>query len=121
MAIVDLNGDGALDLVFANEGQESLALLGDVGRQRQRTPLVVAVTGKSGITGSRLRVLDRNGREFGMRQFLAADGRGQQSPQAHLALPPGNYRIEMRFSSGVTQSREIVLETTPVRALIGDR
>ncbi|HXJ76589.1 MAG TPA: VCBS repeat-containing protein, partial [Candidatus Dormibacteraeota bacterium] len=101
IALVDLNNDGILDLVFTNESQSSVALLGDATLQRKRTPTVLTLTGKSGIIGSQVRVLAEGGKRIGMREISGGDGRGgQQGPQAHFALAPGKYRIEVRYSSG---------------------
>jgi hypothetical protein len=37
------------------------------------------------------------------------------------ALQPGGYRVEVRFSSGLVQSRNILVEATPLRATLDDR
>jgi len=119
VALVDLNNDGMLDLVFNNEGQPSVALLGDATLPRKRTPVVFTVTGKSGVTGSRARVFDKDGKVVGLREISGGDGRGgQQGPQTHFALAPGNYRLEVRSSSGVIRARDLTVETIPLRAKI---
>jgi hypothetical protein len=37
---------------------------------------------------------------------------------AHFALPPGNYRVEVRSSSGAIQAKELVVDAIPLRAKI---
>lgn len=120
VSLVDLNNDGILDLVFTNEFQNSVALLGDATLQRKRTPTVLTLTGKSGVVGSQVRVLGEGGQRIGMREISGGDGRGgQQGSQAHFALAPGKYRVEVRYSSGTTQGRDITVGTDAVRAVIG--
>jgi hypothetical protein len=122
VALADLNNDGILDLVFTNEFQSSVALLGDATLQRKRTPTVLTLTGKSGVIGSQVRVLAEGGKCIGVREISGGDGRGgQQGPQAHLALAPGKYRIEVRYSSGTTKVHDITVGSDAVRAVIGQQ
>jgi hypothetical protein len=119
VCLVDLNNDGALDVVFNNEGQESCVLLGDPEWGRKRTPLTVHVAGTEGIVGSLVKVLDREGRLHGTRIVSGGDGRGgQAAPSARFALAPGSYRVEVRYSSGVRRAREISVTAAPVRGMI---
>jgi hypothetical protein len=120
VALVDLNHDGILDLVFTNELQNSVALLGDVTHPHKRTPILLTLTGKSGIIGSQVRVLAEGGKCVGLREISGGDGRGgQQGPQAHFALAPGKYRIEVRYSFGTTKGHDITVGADAVRAVIG--
>lgn len=122
LALVDLNQDGVLDLVFINEQQNSVALLGDATQPRKQTPVVLTLTGKSGLTGSRLRVLDRAGQQVGVREISGGEGRGgQQGPQARFALAPGKYRVELRYSSGSMWRQDITVGTAPVQEAIGEK
>jgi hypothetical protein len=122
VCLVDLNNDGVLDAVFNNEGQDSAALLGKPVTRTGRTPVVLRVEGADGVVGSRVRVLDRQGRLHGSRQVSGGDGRGGQAPAcAHFALAPGAYRIEVRYSSGLRRAREITVAGSPLRAVIDDR
>jgi hypothetical protein len=122
IVLVDLNNDGVLDLVFNNEGQNSVALLGDVTLPRRRTPVTLTVSGKSGVTGCRLRVHTKDGKIVGAREISGGDGRGgQQGSHVHFALAPGNYRVEARYSSGATQTRDITVEAAPLRVVLGKK
>ena len=69
VALVDLNNDGMLDMVFNNEGQESCVLLGNPALRGKRTPLTLTVDGKSGIVGSKVGA-DKDGKTRGGRQHL---------------------------------------------------
>jgi hypothetical protein len=120
VSLVDLNGDGMLDVVFNNEGQESCVLLGNreflAGKPAAVT---LTVAGKEGVVGSQVSVLDHDGRLKGTRLISGGDGRGGQAPpQAHFALAPGRYRVEVRFSSGVRRLKDITVASSPVREVI---
>jgi hypothetical protein len=122
VSIVDLNHDGVLDVVLNNEGQDSVVLLGDPTRPRTRTPLTLCLTANSGIVGSRVRVVDAKGKAVAVHHVGAGEGRGgQAAAQAHFALRPGDYRLEVRFSSGLTRSRDITVELAPLRGLVTDK
>src|SRR5262249_5697210 len=99
VCLVDLNNDGVLDMVFNNEGQDAVVLLGAALQPSPRTPVTLQVAGTAGVVGSRVRVLDKGGRSLGQREVSGGDGRGgQHGPQARFALPPGTYRVEVRYS-----------------------
>jgi len=90
VSLVDLNGDGQLDIVFNNEGQDSTILLGSGALAAgKRLPLTLRVQTKIGATGSQIRVLDKAGKLLGSQQLSGGDGRGsQQAPMARFALDP---------------------------------
>ena len=59
---------------------------------------------------------------LGVREISGGDGRGgQQGSQAHFALAPGKYRIEVRYSSGTTKVHDITVGSDAVRAVIGQQ
>jgi hypothetical protein len=121
VAIVDINRDGVLDVVFNNEGQDSVALLGDKDRPRPRTPVTLGLKGK-GAVGSRVSVTDSGGKPVAAQEVGRGDGRGgQAAPQAHFALVPGVYRVEVRFSSGLTRSRDVTVDRTPLWGMLADQ
>jgi hypothetical protein len=123
VALVDLNGDGMLDVVFNNEGQESCVLLGN--REfltSKRSAVTLNVTGKDGVVGSRVSVRDKDGQLKGTQLISGGDGRGgQAAPEARFVLPPGSYRVEVRYSSGVRRMKEITVASSPVRGVIDEQ
>lgn len=122
ICLVDVNNDGMLDMVFANEGQDSALLLGDKRMVAgKRTPVTVTLKSPKGIIGSRVKVFDKEGKALGSQDITGGDGRGgQRAPQARFALQPGTYRVEVRYSTGVSRSREIVVAGAPLRTVIED-
>jgi hypothetical protein len=123
VCLVDLNGDGVLDMVFNNEGQEPCVLLGNPEfAGKKATPVTLQVEGKTGVIGSQVRVLDKEGKLFGSHEISGGDGRGGQSaPAARFALPPGTYRVEVRFSNGDRRAKEIVVAKTHLRGVLDDQ
>jgi hypothetical protein len=124
VCLVDINGDGVLDMVFNNEGQESAVLLGSktLPAAGKRTPVTVHVNGTAGVIGSRVKVVDKkSGKPQGVQYISGGDGRGGQKPlEARFALEPGNYRVEVRYSSGITRAKEITVAGAPVKGVIDD-
>jgi hypothetical protein len=123
VALVDLNGDGMLDVVFNNEGQESCVLLGN--REflaAKRSPVTLTIAGKDGVVGSRVSVMDKDGQIRGTQLISGGDGRGgQAAPTARFALDPGNYRVEVRYSNGVRRMKEIAVARSPVRGIVDEQ
>jgi hypothetical protein len=118
IALVDLNNDGALDLVMNNEGQESVLLLGNPTRNVGRVAVTVQVGGP-GALGSRVRVLDGTGKSVAADQITGADGRGgQRASLARFALPPGQYKLEARDSTGKVREKALVVGSAPQRTVI---
>ncbi len=121
VCLVDLNNDGVLDMVFNNEGQDSCVLLGSPPASK-RTPVTLAVAGRGGVIGSRVQVTDKQGKSFGVQEISGGDGRGgQRLAQARFALPPGAYRVVVRYSSGLTRARDLTVTARPVRGRIDEQ
>jgi hypothetical protein len=119
VALVDLNNDGFLDVVFNNEGQDSVVLIGDNATAGKRTPLAVTVAPQPGLIGSRIEVLDQAGKLRGRQLLSGGDGRGgQTAPVARFTLEPGTYRVDVRLSTGQVKTRDVTLKTSPLRTRI---
>jgi hypothetical protein len=109
-------------MVFNNEGQDSVVLLGNPEVLTKRTPVTLQLAGKLGLTGSKVSVRDAEGKLCGSHQVSGGEARGgQSSPTARFALSPGKYKVEVLFSSGQKRSREIVVATTHVRGVLDDK
>jgi hypothetical protein len=122
VCLVDINRDGVLDMIFNNEGQPPVVLLGNPSYAARRAPVTLRVAGSGGVTGSKVTVLDKDGKTQGSRFLAGGEGRGgQAAPQAHFALQPGTYRIEVRYSSGVKRAKEISVTNTHLRDVIDDQ
>ena len=123
VALVDINNDGQLDFVFNNEGQESAILLGSGGlNATKRMPVTLRLQGKTGLIGSTVRVLSKDGTTMLASQDISGgDGRGgQESPVARFALEPGTYRVQLRLTTGAVLSRDIQVGESPFRGILAD-
>jgi hypothetical protein len=119
VALTDLNGDGYLDAIFNNEGQESVILLGSNTLASKRIPVTYNVLGKSGVVGSKVQVADKEGKLIASQEISGGDGRGgQQSPLVRFALEPGSYKVSIRFSNGRTQTSDLQVNNAPIRGKI---
>jgi hypothetical protein len=115
-ALADLNGDGQLDVIFANEGQESNALFGAQAAGGARTPVVVSLNGTSLLNGGRVVVKDATGKAVASSAVLGADARGGQSGFApRFALPPGAYKFELIASDGKVSVKDVTVTTAPMQ------
>jgi hypothetical protein len=122
VCLLDLNGDGVLDMVFANEGQESCVLLGNQESVAKRTPVTLQIGGKSGVIGSKVKVLDKDGKLIGSHHISGGDGRGgQAAPTARFALQPGTYRVEVLFSTGERRAKELVVASSHLRGVLDEQ
>jgi hypothetical protein len=124
VCLVDLNNDGVLDIVFNNEGQESCVLLGnpEFAAHNKKTPVTLQVAAKSGAVGSRVKVLDKDGKLVGAHEVSGGDGRGgQAAPAARFALTPGTYRVELLLSNGERRAKEVVVAQTHVRGVLDEQ
>ncbi len=113
-AFADLNGDGQLDLILANEGLESAILFGAKPPESPRTPVVVALNNTPGLNGGRVLVKDMTGRAVATAAVTGGDGRGGNALAPRFALPPGSYRVEIVAPGGRTSATQIDLQTSPM-------
>jgi hypothetical protein len=84
--------------------------------------VTLGIGGKDGVVGSRVSVRDGAGNLKGAQLISGGDGRGGQAPpQARFALAPGQYRVEVRYTSGVRRTKEITVAGSPVRGVIDEQ
>jgi hypothetical protein len=62
------------------------------------------------------------GKVLGKQLVSGGDGRGGQSaPWARFLLMPGTYKVEVRYTSGVSRGLELVVPAVPVYSMIDDQ
>lgn len=119
VALADLNGDGALDLVCNNEGQDPCVFLGNPEFAPAKGLITVRLAGADGVIGSQVRLTDKEGKLLAWQAISGGEGRGGQPvPQARFVVPPGAYRVEVRFSSGVKRAKVLQVAAAPVKETI---
>jgi hypothetical protein len=122
VSLIDLNNDGFLDMIFNNEGQDSVVLLGSNTLAGKHIPLTMNVAGKDGVTGSRVQVLTKDGKLVATRDISGGDGRGgQQAQLARFTLEPGTYRVQVRYSTGQVRAKDVTVGDSPMRTLIDEK
>jgi hypothetical protein len=119
VSLVDLKNRGVLDMIFNNEGQDSVVLLANPDVAGKKVPLTLQVASKTGLIGSRVDLHDMAGKLIGSRYICGGSGRGgQQAAVARFTLPPGQYRASVRLSSGQVLTKAITLGNDPLRSRI---
>jgi hypothetical protein len=121
LCLVDLNGDGGLDMVLNNERQEAVVLLGNAPTDTKRAPVTLFIGGNDGVVGGQVQILDMTGKFLKGHAICGGGGRTQSQPQARFILDPGTYRVEVRYSSGSVRARDIRVAGAPVRGAIDER
>lgn len=118
VALADLNADGKLDLVMANEGQDAAILFGNKELPNKATPLVVHLPGEA--TGAALvRVVGKDTQL--VRAVCGGDGRGQPGLAPRFVLPPGAYQVEVRNGSGKPVTKEVTVAAEPARVRFDEK
>lgn len=113
-AFADLNGDGQLDLILNNEGQESSILFGAAKEGTGKTPVVVALNGTPGLNGGRLVVKDMAGKLVASACVCGGDCRGGNGLVPRFVLPPGEYKVELTGPGGKAVVTALTVTTSPM-------
>ena len=119
VALADLNGDGKLDLILGNEGQDSVMLFGDKALPGKGVPLVVHVPGEAFGTSASVRVTGK-GVQLA-RAVSGGEGRGQANLTPRFILPAGTYQVEVRDGTGKSQTKEVTLADSPMKVRFDDK
>jgi FG-GAP-like repeat len=109
VALADLNGDGKLDLLMANEGQDSAILFGNKELPSKATPLVVHVSADA----TQVRLIGKDIQKISA--LSTGDGRGQPGLAPRFVVPPGAYQIEVRDGMGKTQTKDVTATADPMK------
>jgi hypothetical protein len=111
----DLNGDGQLDLVLNNEGQESSVLFGTTGPASGKTAIVVGLNGTASLNGGRVVVKDASGKPVATCCVAGGDCRGGQCGLVpRFVLAPGSYKIEFVGSDGKSVVKDVTVASAPM-------
>ncbi|MBX9579920.1 MAG: VCBS repeat-containing protein [Gemmataceae bacterium] len=119
VAWADLNGDGRLDLVLNNEGQEPAVLFG-AAKDGGKTPVAVGLNGTPGLGGGRVTVRDAAGQPVAAATLCGGDGRGGNCLAPRFALAPGAYKVEVGGPGGRAAVADVTVANSPVYLKAGE-
>ncbi|HJZ54415.1 MAG TPA: VCBS repeat-containing protein, partial [Gemmataceae bacterium] len=111
----DLNGDGQLDLILNNEGQDSAILFGVAGNANGKTPVLVNLNGTPALNGGKVVVRDAAGKPVASSCVFGGDGRGGQAGLApRFVLAPGAYKVEVVSTDGKATVTDLTVAASPM-------
>ena len=114
-AFADLNGDGQLDLILNNEGQESIVLFGVAAPTSGKTAVLVCLNGTSALNGGKVVVKDASGKPIASSHVTGGDCRGGQCGLApRFVLPLGAYKVEFVGSDGKAVVKDVTVASSPM-------
>ncbi len=114
-AWADLNNDGRLDLILANEGQDSAVLFGSPADGSKGTPITLQIPANCGL----LTVKTSDGKRVASSQPFSGDGRGGHSGLVpRFVLVPGQYKLAISTTDGKTREKDVTVTTTPMTVKI---
>jgi hypothetical protein len=115
----DFNNDGILDVVFVNDGQDSVLLLGDSRLAAKQAAVSVSLGKGLCVVGSKTSIRSANGKLIAVHEASGGCGRGGQFyTTARFPLPPGKYKVEVRCSAAEARTKEITVGDTPMRVIV---
>lgn len=121
IAMADLNGDGKLDLIMNNEGQESAVLFGNKEMGGKCTQVILSF-GEEGSVGTRIRILDKDKKVVAVTDVSGGEARGgQPSMSPRFTLAAGAYVFEYRYPNGKGGTKEVTVADAPLRVRIGNK
>jgi hypothetical protein len=121
VVLADFHNNGQLDMLLLNDAPHPCTLLFSKIKGKQ-TPLTVRFNGPETPLGATVKVLDGSGKLCGTRQVSGGDGKNMQAPtEARFALAPGKYKVEVRYTSGKTRTREVTVADKPQWEKIGEK
>jgi hypothetical protein len=115
VALADLNGDGKLDLIMANEGQDAAILFGNKELPNKATPITVHVPADA----VRVRLVGPGVQQA--RAISTGDGRGQPWLAPRFVVGPGAYTVEVHDGAGKVQTKQVTVAAEPLKVRFDEK